>query len=127
MTRSFAAVALVAACAGPHAAPPARAPAPTPVPLPAAIPPAHAPAAPPGVLYGPSALRYVMHQRLHLEQDYGMGVQTQNLGYRVYVSATITGPSRATSCVSRATASRNAGIQTQTIDMGRRLYRTHVR
>lgn len=92
MTRSFAAVALAVACAGPHAAPPARAPAPAPVPLPAAIPPAHAPAAPPGVLYGPSALRYVMHQRLHLEQDYGMGMQAQDLGYRVYVSATITGP-----------------------------------
>ncbi len=92
VTRSFAAVALAAACATPHAAPPARTPTPTPVPLPAAIPPAQAPAAPAGVLYGPSALRYVMHQRVHQEQDYGMGTQTQDLAYRVFVSATITGP-----------------------------------
>jgi hypothetical protein len=90
--RSIAVAALAAACAGPHAAPPARAPMPVPTPLPAAIPPAHGPAAPAGVLYGPSAMRYVMHQRLHLEQDYGMGTQTQDLGYRVFVSATITGP-----------------------------------
>jgi len=33
-----------------------------------------------------------MHQRLHLEQDYGMGTQAQDLGYRVFISATITGP-----------------------------------
>src|SRR5260370_27325573 len=66
--RSIAAAALAAACAGPRAAPPARAPAPVPTPPPVAIPPAHAPAAPPGVLYGPSALRYVIHQPLHLEQ-----------------------------------------------------------
>ncbi len=92
VTRFFAAAALAAACATPRPAPPARTPTPTPVPLPAAIPPAQAPAAPAGVLYGPSALRYVMHQRVHLEQDYGMGTQTQNLGYRVFVSATITGP-----------------------------------
>lgn len=91
VTRSIAAAALVAACAGPRAAPPAGAPAPVPTPLPAAIPPARGPA-PAGVLYGPSAMRYVMHQRLHLEQDYGMGTQTQDLGYRVFVSATITGP-----------------------------------
>jgi len=90
--RSIAAAAFAAACAGPRAAPPARAPAPVPTPLPAAVPPTHAPAAPAGVLYGPSALRYVMHQRLHLEQDYGMGTQAQDLGYRVFVSATITGP-----------------------------------
>ena len=92
VTRSFAAALLVAACAGPRAAAPAGAPQPTPVPLPAPIPPAHAPATAPGVLYGPSALRYVMHQRLHLEQDYGMGMQAQDLGYRVFVSATINGP-----------------------------------
>ena len=40
-------------------------------------------------MYGPSAVRYVMHQRVHQEQDYGMGTQTQDLGYRVFVSATI--------------------------------------
>jgi len=96
VTRSFAAAALAAACATPRAAPPARAPAPTPAPLPAATPPPHAPATPLGVLYGPSALRYVMHQRIHLEQDYGMGTQMQDLGYRVFVSATITGPADST-------------------------------
>lgn len=92
VTRFLAATVLVAACASPHPAAPAGAPRPTPLPLPAPIPPTHAPAAAPGVLYGPSALRYVMHQRLHLEQDYGMGMQAQDLGYRVFVSATINGP-----------------------------------
>jgi len=91
--RSLAAAALAAACAAPRAAPPTQAPAPaTPTPAPAAPIVARGPTAPGGVLYGPSALRYVMHQRLHVEQDYGMGMQVQDLGYRIFVTATITGP-----------------------------------
>ena len=88
--RFFATAACAAACGTPRTAPPAPAPVPTQPPV---VTPAHPPAAAPAtVLYGPSALRYVMHQRLHLEQDYGTGMQAQDLGYRVYVSATITGP-----------------------------------
>jgi hypothetical protein len=90
VTRCFAAAALAVACATPRPMPPSPTPAATQPP--AAVPAPPPPAAPARVLYGPSALRYVMHQRLHVEQDYGMGTQVQDLGYRVYVSATITGP-----------------------------------
>jgi len=44
------------------------------------------------VRYGPSALRYLVHRRVHIEQALGGQTQVQDLGVRVYVAATISGP-----------------------------------
>src|SRR2546427_560259 len=89
-----------AACAsqrGGTAAGPAPAPSATPSPQTASPPPQASPALPAStrsdaIRYGPSALRYLVHRRLHLQQALGEQVQAQELGARVYVSATITGP-----------------------------------
>lgn len=88
--------ALSAACA-PRGRGTAAAPAPT-VPSPdapagdPAAAPALGPRAPEVVRYGPSALRYVMHRRLRIQQALAGQEQTQDLGARLYVAATITGP-----------------------------------
>src|SRR5947208_15498786 len=42
--------------------------------------------------YGPSALRYVVHRRLHIQQGQAERPQAQDLGARIYVTATIAGP-----------------------------------
>src|SRR5438093_941518 len=44
------------------------------------------------VRYGPSALRYLVHRRVHIEQALGGQTPVQALGVRVYVAATISGP-----------------------------------
>lgn len=41
---------------------------------------------------GPSALRYVVHQVIHIEQQFQGQTQTIDRGIRVFVSATISGP-----------------------------------
>lgn len=95
VTRLIAAAALAAACGAPHPAQPAPVPAAAPPaasPTPTPPPPHAAPAAANKVLYGPSAVRYVIHERLHLEQDYGMGTQAQDLGFQAFIAATVTGP-----------------------------------
>lgn len=91
------AAALAAACA-PRGPGPATAPAPSPtatLPDTLAIDPAAAMPTLPGpeaVRYGPSAVRYVIHRRMHVTQVLAGQAQAQNLGARVYVAATITGP-----------------------------------
>ncbi|HXQ28419.1 MAG TPA: hypothetical protein VN848_04050 [Gemmatimonadales bacterium] len=47
---------------------------------------------PEAVRYGPCAVRYVVHRDLHITQSIGGQPQTQELGARVFVSATIVGP-----------------------------------
>src|SRR2546425_3988404 len=42
--------------------------------------------------YGPSAVRYVVHRRLHIQQGQAERPQAQDLGARIYVTATIAGP-----------------------------------
>lgn len=86
--------ALTAACAprgrGTAAAPTATVPSPdTPAGDPAAAP---APGPLEVVRYGPSALRYMIHRRLRIQQALAGQEQTQDLGARVYVAVTITGP-----------------------------------
>lgn len=54
--------------------------------------PAPGPSAPEVVRYGPSAMRYLLHRRLHIQQVLGGQQQAQDLGARLYVAATITGP-----------------------------------
>lgn len=78
---------LVIACGAPRSTAPA---APTPASQPPA--PRSRNAAPPNVFLGPSAVRYVVRQRHHIEQDMGMGMQGQDMAFSVFVSATIVGP-----------------------------------
>ena len=42
--------------------------------------------------YGPSALRYVVHRRLHIQQALGDQTQAQDVGARIFVATAITGP-----------------------------------
>lgn len=44
------------------------------------------------VRYGPSALRYVVHREIHIRQSLGDQIQVQNLGARIFLAMTITGP-----------------------------------
>jgi len=47
---------------------------------------------PDAVRYGPSALRYVVHRRLHIQQVLGEQTQAQDIGARIFVTTAITGP-----------------------------------
>jgi len=48
---------------------------------------------PPDVVrYGPSALRYVVHRQVHIQQTLGDRPQAQNVGARIFVATAITGP-----------------------------------
>ena len=47
------------------------------------------------VRYGPSATRYLVRRRLHIEQSFGGPPQVQDLGAAIFVHATITGPADA--------------------------------
>jgi hypothetical protein len=57
--------------------------------IPAPTPPARAPEA---VRLGPSALRYVLHQQIHAEQEFQGQTQLIDRGIRLFLSATISGP-----------------------------------
>ncbi len=91
MSRLLLAVAiLTAACAG-HTTPPP--PTPTPVNPPLPLPPP-----PPArgnsdvIRLGPSALRYVMHQVIHIDQEFQGMRQPLDFGLRAFFAVTITGP-----------------------------------
>jgi hypothetical protein len=93
---------LAAACASGRGVQPATTPGPyaTTSDQPAARPDSasHTPMPPPPpppseiVRYGPSALRYLIHRRLHILQTLGERTQAQDLGTRIYVAAAIAGP-----------------------------------
>lgn len=62
-------------------------------------PPSAPPAAPPPtqtVRLGPSALRYVMHQVIHIEQEFQGMRQPLDFGLRIFFAVTITGPADST-------------------------------
>jgi len=82
---------LTAIACGPRNPPPET---PTPVtPPPPAAPPAAPPPAPSQSLrLGPSALRYVMHQVIHIDQEFQGIRQPLDFGLRIYFGVTITGP-----------------------------------
>lgn len=66
---------------------------PTPANPAAPPPPAPPPSSPTqGLRLGPSALRYVLAQTIHVEQELPTGPQTLEYGLRVFFAATITGP-----------------------------------
>ncbi len=84
------------AASGGVASPPS-APAAVPSPSAQASKPAPAHAAKPAPLpdfvrYGPSAMRYVVHRELHVEQAYGGKQQSQDLAALIYVRVSISGP-----------------------------------
>ena len=78
---------IVMACA-PHSPPSPPAPV-IPPPAPPGAPP---PAPPQGLRLGPSALRYAMHQVIHIEQEFQGMRQPLDFGLRIYFAVTITGP-----------------------------------
>ena len=88
--------AFTAACAtGSRGTPAVAAPALTPAPgAPTTAPATEAPSAHHAdvVRYGPSALRYVVHRRLHIQQALGDQTQAQDVGARIFVATAITGP-----------------------------------
>src|SRR2546430_1514806 len=92
----LAGTALTAACApGSRGTPTAAAPALTPAPGVSPTTPATDGASahrPDVVRYGPSALRYVVHRRLHIQQALGDQTQAQDVGARIFVATAITGP-----------------------------------
>ncbi|HTD71532.1 MAG TPA: hypothetical protein VK647_13855 [Gemmatimonadales bacterium] len=92
----LAGAAFTAACAtGSRGTPAVADPALTPAPgAPTTAPAAEAPSAHHAdvVRYGPSALRYVVHRRLHIQQALGDQTQAQDVGARIFVATAITGP-----------------------------------
>jgi hypothetical protein len=81
---------LAMACAARSTPPGAVTPPPVAQP-PAPPPPPPSPAAQ-GLRLGPSALRYVMHQIIHIEQEFQGMRQPLDYGLRIYFRVTITGP-----------------------------------
>ena len=91
----LAGTALTAACAPRSGTPTAAAPALTPAPGASTTTPAtEGPSAhrPEVARYGPSALRYVVHRRLHIQQALGDQTQAQDVGARIFLATAITGP-----------------------------------
>jgi hypothetical protein len=65
---------------------------PTPTNPPAPPPPPPPPPATQTVRLGPSALRYVMHQVIHVDQQLPTGTQVLDYGLRIFFAVTISGP-----------------------------------
>jgi hypothetical protein len=89
--------ALTGACAsgraGPAVAPPGAAPTTSAATAAQPTLPASVPVPPPaGVRYGPGAVRYLVHRKLHIQQTLGDQVQAQTLGARIFVTMAIAGP-----------------------------------
>lgn len=76
---------------------------PTPATPPAAPPPAPPPAGPAVVRLGPSAIRYVAHQLIHIEQEFQGMRQPLDFGLRIFFSVTITGPADSVGYMTRVT------------------------
>src|SRR5881398_1769600 len=60
--------------------------------------------------YGPSALRYVVHRRLHIQQGQAERPQAQDLSARIYVTATIAGPADSVGYPATFTVTRSSPI-----------------
>lgn len=87
-------LALATACAGGHSGSTVSStPTPTPyTPSTASTPETVAPRPTDAVRYGPSAIRYVVHRRLHIQQALGDQTQSQDVGTRIFLATAITGP-----------------------------------
>jgi len=117
MRRALVTAAMLAALAcAPKTPPP-----PTPVPgnPPAAPPPpAPPPAQPQGVRLGPSALRYVMHQVIHIDQEFQGMRQPLDYGLRVFFAVTISGPADSIGYPTTITVDSIAPDSGTTVPMG---------
>jgi len=91
MRRAIVTAALVAALACAPKNPPSTIPVPGNPPA-APPPPAPPPAAPQGLRLGPSALRYMMRQAIHIEQEFQGMRQPLDYGLRIFFAVTISGP-----------------------------------
>src|SRR5882672_2705348 len=91
MRRAIVTAAMLAALACAPKTPPPTTPVPGNPPA-APPPPAPPPAQPQGVRLGPSALRYVMHQVIHIDQEFQGMRQPLAYGLRVFFAVTISGP-----------------------------------
>ncbi|MGH9258420.1 MAG: hypothetical protein ACRD08_00765 [Acidimicrobiales bacterium] len=85
---------ILAAAACTSGTPPAGAPAPAGTPA-AVYTPGTDGRATPTIRLGPSTLRYVVQRQLHIEQDFG-GQPPVDMSYRLFVTATVVGPSDST-------------------------------
>src|SRR6267378_7715104 len=116
MRRALVTAAMLAALAcAPKTPPP-----PTPVPgnPPAAPPPPAPPPAPQGVRLGPSALRYVMHQVIHIDQEFQGMRQPLDYGLRVFFAVTISGPADSIGYPTTITVDSIAPDSGTTVPMG---------
>lgn len=106
---------IVMACA-PKSTPPSTTPV-TPPPAPPGAPP---PAPPPaqGVRLGPSALRYMMHQVVHIDQEFQGIRQPLDFGLRIYFAVTINGPADSSGYPTRITIDSVAPDSGTTVPMG---------
>jgi len=89
MRRVLVAATVVAAIACAPKTPPATTTPVSPPPAPPSVPP---PAPSQSLRLGPSALHYVMHQVIHIEQEFQGMRQPLDFGLHVFFAATITGP-----------------------------------
>jgi hypothetical protein len=91
----------------------------TPVNPPAAPPPPAPPPAPPQSLrLGPSALRYVMHQVIHVDQELPDRRQILDYGLRIFFAVTITGPADSSGYPTTVTVDSIAPDSGTTVPMG---------
>ncbi|MGH7519947.1 MAG: hypothetical protein ACREMI_01575 [Gemmatimonadales bacterium] len=107
---------LIAMACAPKSTPPST----TPVTVPPAAPGAPPPAPPPaqGVRLGPSALRYMMHQVVHIDQEFQGMRQPLDFGLRIYFAVTINGPADSSGYPTTITIDSVAPDSGTTVPMG---------
>jgi hypothetical protein len=107
---------LIAMACAPKSTPPSTTPV-TPPPAPPGAPP---PAPPPaqGVRLGPSALRYMMHQVVHIDQEFQGIRQPLDFGLRIYFAVTINGPADSSGYPTTITIDSVAPDSGTTVPMG---------
>jgi hypothetical protein len=106
---------LIAMACAPKSTPPSTTPVTPPAP-PGAPPPAPPPAQ--GVRLGPSALRYMMHQVVHIDQEFQGIRQPLDFGLRIYFAVTINGPADSSGYPTRITIDSVAPDSGTTVPMG---------
>ena len=103
--------------------PPAQPPAPVVPPGAPPAPPPAPPAAPPRggqevIRLGPSAMRYVAHQVIHIEQEFQGMRQPLDVGLQIYFAVTIAGPADSTGYATTVTIDSIAPDSGTTAPMG---------
>src|SRR5882762_3033664 len=117
MRRAIVTAAMLAALACAPKTPPPTTPVPGNPPA-APPPPAPPPAQPQGVRLGPSALRYVMHQVIHIDQEFQGMRQPLDYGLRVFFAVTISGPADSIGYPTTITVDSIAPDSGTTVPMG---------